>query len=104
MTWLQMRKLTFGVIAIMTVLLLTAGAFTMATAAQNETDNNSEEMTEMNPEECQEMMDDGMIEECQGMMNDGMMEECQNMMGDGMMGENGMMSNGMMNDSEMGCH
>ena len=82
-----MRKLTLGVIGIMTVLLLTAGAFTMATAAQNETGDDSEEMTEMNSEECQEMMDDGMMEECQGMM-----------------GENGMMSNGMMSDSEMGCH
>ena len=94
-----MRKLTLGVIGIMTVLLLTTGAFTMATAAQNETGNDSEEMTEMNSEECQEMMDDGMMEECQGMMSDGMMEECQ-----GMMGENGMRSNGMMSDSEMGCH
>lgn len=76
----QMRKLTLGVIAIITVLLFTAGAFTMATVAHDETDDDSEEMTEMDPEDCQEMM------------------------GDGMMGENGMMGNGMMNNAEMGCH
>lgn len=96
-----MRK-TIAVIAVVTVLLLTAGTFSAVGVAHYDANDNCEE--------CEAMMS-GMADDCpmasggmKGMMTDGVDEDCpmdENRMMD-RMGDNGMPET--MSDSGMGCH